>query len=140
MDADTDEMVRSCNNFAASKNSLKFKLYSWPKPSSSWTRVHADYARSLDGKHCVVIVDAFLKWPEIIIMNLNSSTDTINNLRPVFAQFDNPETLVEDNGTQFTAKSFLDFHRPREIIHVRAPPFHSLPLQAEQFSSKDCLS
>nr|CDJ81316.1 RNA-directed DNA polymerase (reverse transcriptase) and Integrase domain containing protein [Haemonchus contortus] len=135
MEADIEKLVRNCATCAQqAKNPVKAELQSWPKPLTPWARVHADFAGPLDGNFYLVIVDAFSKWPEIIQMNSITTSATIKALSKVFAQFGNPQTLITDNGTQFTSAAFVDFCRRRGIKHIRSPPFHPQSNgQAERF-------
>ncbi|PIO70242.1 integrase core domain protein [Teladorsagia circumcincta] len=118
----------------AAKNPVKAELSSWPKATLPWTRVHADFAGPLDGIYYFVVVDAYSKWPEILQMNSISTPATIKAMKRIFAQFGNPQTLVTDNGSQFTSTMFVEFCRQRGIRHIRSPPFHPQNNgQAERF-------
>ncbi|XGW09189.1 hypothetical protein V3C99_011472 [Haemonchus contortus] len=67
-------------------------------------------------------------------MTSTTSTATLRELRRLFAQFGLPQTIVSDNGTQFTSAEFQDFCRINGIKHVRSPPFHPQSNgQAERF-------
>ena len=46
------------------------------------------------------------KWIEAFPATSPSFTATIEFLRPVFAQFGIPETVVSDNGNCFTSEGF----------------------------------
>ncbi|EYB88494.1 hypothetical protein Y032_0246g42 [Ancylostoma ceylanicum] len=117
LDADIESLVRNCTTCTMlAKNPVKAELYSRPKPTALWTRTHADFAGPLDGKYYLVIVDGF---SECI-----SASATIAVMNKIFARFGNPQTLVTDNGTQFTSAPFLRFCRSPGITHVRLPPFH----------------
>ncbi|PIO54612.1 integrase core domain protein, partial [Teladorsagia circumcincta] len=135
LDSDIEQLVKNCATCVeAAKNPVKAELSSWPKATSPWTRVHADFAGPLDGIYYLVVVDAYSKWPEILQMNTISTSATIKAMRRIFAQFGNPQTLVTDNGTQFTSASFTEFCRQRGIRHIRSPPFHPQSNgQAERF-------
>ncbi|CAO4386706.1 unnamed protein product [Caenorhabditis nigoni] len=135
IDKDIENMVRSCDQCASvAKNPIKNTLCSWPIPTAPWQRVHADYAGPLDGTYYLVVVDAFSKWPEVVPTTSITTTATINILRKMFAQFGDPETLVTDNGTQFTSSVFETFCKDRGITHSRSPPFHPQSNgQAERF-------
>ncbi|PIO75462.1 integrase core domain protein [Teladorsagia circumcincta] len=125
LDSDIERLVKNCTTCAeAVKNLVKAELSSWPKATSPWTRVHADFAEPLDRIYYLVVVDAYSDWPEILQMCSISTSATIKAMRRIFAQFGNPQTLVTDNGTQFTSAKFTEFCPHREIRHIRSPPFH----------------
>ena len=60
-------------------------------------------------QYFLVIVDTFPNLAEILLSGATSSNDMISLSRQVFAQFRMPETLVSDNGTQFTPDIFKAF-------------------------------
>ncbi|PIO71477.1 integrase core domain protein [Teladorsagia circumcincta] len=135
LDSVIERLVKNCTTCAeAAKNPVKAELNSWPKATSPWTRVHADFAGSLDGIYYLVVVDAYSKWPEILQMNSISTSATIKAMRRIFARFGNPQSLVTDNGTQFTSASSTEFCLHRGIRHIRSPPSHPQSNgQAERF-------
>ncbi|KAK6763081.1 hypothetical protein RB195_023693 [Necator americanus] len=134
-DSNIRKLVKICPRCASvAKDPIKSELHSWPKPHSPWTRVHADFAGPMEGRYYLLIVDAYSKWPEIVQMSSISSTVTIQAMKCIFAKFGNAETLVTDNGTQFTSSQFASFCRSRGILHIRTPPFHPQSNgQAERF-------
>ena len=135
MTKDITEYVKHCESCQKSaKLPVKTELCSWPKPSKPWSRIHIDYAGPLNGKSYLVVVDAYSKWPEVFEMTSTTSSKTMECLTKLFAQFGNPETLVSDNGTQFTSSEFKSFCELNGINHIRSPPFHPQSNgQAERF-------
>ena len=73
--------------------------------------------------HYLIIV-AHSKWLEVIPMNSTSATATIQALRTTFSQFGLPESIVSDNGPQFTSSEFSQFCHFNGIRHIRVPPYH----------------
>nr|CDJ95324.1 RNA-directed DNA polymerase (reverse transcriptase) and Integrase domain containing protein [Haemonchus contortus] len=132
---DLERLVRTCAACQESaKSPIKNLLCSWSRPDAPWSRIHIDFAGPIEGISYLVVVDAFSKWPEIIPMTSTTSTATLRELRRLFAQFGLPQTIVSDNGTQFTSADFQDFCRINGIKHVRSPPFHPQSNgQAERF-------
>ncbi|VDL66057.1 unnamed protein product [Nippostrongylus brasiliensis] len=132
---DIENCVRKCDRCQKlAKNPVKATLCSWPTEEEPWRRIHADFAGPVDGKMYLVVVDAYSKWPEIVDIPVATTSATIKELRRLFAQFGNPETLVTDNGSPFTSKEFEDFCSENGIRHLRSPPFHPLSNgQAERF-------
>jgi len=99
-------------------------LHPWQWPARPWTRLHIDFAGPVDGKMLLVIVDSHSKWIEVFSMTNATSSATIRYLRQVFAQFGVPESIVSDNGAQFTAADFKDFCRMNSIRHIQTAPYH----------------
>ncbi|KHJ98584.1 integrase core domain protein [Oesophagostomum dentatum] len=122
---DIEETVRHCRSCQeATKMPVKTVLNSWAVETKPWERIHIDYARPLNGKMYLVVVDAYSKWPEISVMSSSSTAATLRKLRMLFARYGNPRVIVPDNGPQFTATEFQQFRTKQGIEHVRSPPFH----------------
>lgn len=125
IDRDIERMVQRCRNCQlAAKLPAKNTLTAWPETSRPMERVHCDFAGPLNGKMYLIVVDAFSRWPEIVEMTTTTATATIRQLESLFSRFGAPETLVSDNGTQFTAALFENFCKMNNIKHIRTPPFH----------------
>nr|CDJ92466.1 RNA-directed DNA polymerase (reverse transcriptase) domain containing protein [Haemonchus contortus] len=62
LDTDIEQLVRNCSKCASvAKNPVKGELYSWPKPTSPWIRVHAHFAGLMNGRFYLILVDAYSK-------------------------------------------------------------------------------
>ena len=135
MDSHIETLVKNCSRcMIASKNPPRITPQPWPTPDKAWERVHIDFAGPMNGVMYMVVVDAYSKWPEIIPMTHASSTNTIEALRRIFCQHGFPETMVTDNGTQFTSAQFQEFCLLKGIQHVKSPPYHPQSNgQAERF-------
>ena len=57
-------------------------------------------------------------------MTIATAFTTIQQLRQLFAQFGIPDSIVSDNGPQFTAAEFQEFCRSNDIRHTRVAPYH----------------
>ena len=66
----------------------------------------------------LIVVDAHSKWLEVLPMT------TATALRTLFARFGIPESLVSDNGPQFTAAEFQLFCKQNGIHHIQVAPYH----------------
>ena len=73
----------------------------------------------------LVVVDAYSKWMEVIMMTSTTSERTITELRKLFAAHGLPEQLVSDNGPQFTSVEFDVFLKANGIRHICSAPYHS---------------
>ena len=79
-----------------------------------------------------MVVNAYSKWPQAVIMPSISST--IDVLRQIFSMFGVPEHIVSDNGAQFTSEEFATFMTVNGIKHsLSAPCIPSTNGLAERF-------
>ena len=92
-------------------------LHPWGWPKQPWVRVHADFAGPFLGKMFLSLVDAHSKWIEVHITTSTTSSVTIE-MRSTFATFGIPETLVTDNGPNFTSVEFENFLKSNGIHHI----------------------
>ena len=69
----------------------------------------------------LVIIDSH---SEIFAMKSATSAATVHYLRQLIAQFEIPETIVSDNGSQFVATEFKEFCQLNGIRHVQTAPYH----------------
>ena len=63
--------------------------------------------------------DTHSKWIEVHITSSATSSVTIEKIRSTFATFGIYETLVTDNGTNFTSAKFEEFLKSNGIHHTR---------------------
>ncbi|BHF81704.1 hypothetical protein SprV_0802483700 [Sparganum proliferum] len=135
IDGDIDDLVRRCSQCQqAAKLPPRQPPVPWEPPERPWSRVHVDFAGPLNGVSYLILVDAYLKWPEIAPLNPATASATIAFLRRIFSQHGLPEVLVSENGSQFNSSSFDDFCRQHNIQHLRSPPYHPQSNgQAERF-------
>ena len=75
-------------------------------PQQPWSRIHMDFAGSVNGQSFLVVVDAHSKWPEIFPMKNSETHSTITILRVLFSQYG----LSENNGME------LNSHLSRSVI------------------------
>jgi transposase InsO family protein len=126
MDHDIEEMVRVCGpcEAAAAKQPFKATLHSWPPATKPWERIHIDFAGPYLGRHFLIVVDAYSKYPEVILAPNTTSRQTVTMFRKLCAQHGVPETIVSDNGTQFTSHEFREFCKANAVNHILSPPYH----------------
>ncbi|XP_055589596.1 uncharacterized protein K02A2.6-like [Uranotaenia lowii] len=135
LDKEIVRYVSSCPHCAmASKSPAIAPPILWPKTTRPWQRVHIDFAGPISDEYYLLVIDSHSKWPEIVPTSRITSTATINLLRNIFARLGNPETIISDNGLQFTSAEFDQFCATNGISHIRTAPFHPQSNgQAERF-------
>ncbi|XP_040169841.1 uncharacterized protein K02A2.6-like [Anopheles arabiensis] len=135
LDSEIENAVKTCQSCAsAAKSPEHCTPVDWPKTTGPWQRIHVDYAGPMEGEYYFLVVDSYSKWPEIIPTRQTTAQATVQMLRGLCARFGIPETVVSDNGTQFTSSEFRDFCMENGIHHVRTAPYHPQSNgQAERF-------
>lgn len=134
IDQDIENIVRNCRPCCDNANEPPKLKHQWEYPDTPWERIHVDFAGPFLGHDFLIVVDAFTKWVEVVIMKSTSSQETINQLRTIFARYGMPTTLVSDNGGQFTSHEFNQFMTHNGIKHLRTAPHHpSSNGQAERY-------
>ena len=137
MNFDIETMVKECPSCSSNQTMPpKAEPVPWPEATKSWQRIHIDYCGPFFGKTFLVVIDAYSKWPEIVLMNGTDTTKTIQALREMFWRYGLPEILVSDNGTQFKNLKFEEFTRANGIRHIFTPPYHPASNgQVERYNS-----
>nr|XP_027209716.1 uncharacterized protein K02A2.6-like [Penaeus vannamei] len=126
IDNDITTHVRNCEGCAFQQNNpAPCKTHPWETPSTSWQRVHIDFAGPFRGHTFLIVVDSFSKWPEVIPMISTTAYSTVRVLMSLFATHGIPEQIVLDNGPQFVSSEFDSFCKGNNIKHIRNAPYHS---------------
>ena len=125
IDSDIEKMVKTCYQCQVhAKQPGKAPLHPWDWPSEAWERIHMDFAGPFMGKMFLLIVDAHSKWMDVKIMTKITASDTILELRDVFASMGLPRAIVTDNGPTFTSDEFRNFVSANGVKHITVSPYH----------------
>ena len=124
MAKEVEGAVRSCDHCARSAAyPVKVPLAPWPDPGKPWVRVHVDLAEPQKGSAFLVVVDAFSNYVVASFITPATSSSVIEYLRVLFRHFGPPETLVSDNGGQFSSTECAAFCQGFDVIHLRSAPY-----------------
>jgi transposase InsO family protein len=124
INADILVATKHCDACQANHDNPHRIYQSWPEPERPWERIHIDYAGPFQGQYWLIVVDVFSKFPYISGMNTITTEATIRALSKIFIIEGLPDTIVSDNGTQFTSQQFQQFCQSHGIEHLTTAPFH----------------
>jgi len=111
-----------CNRFKPKQNNINEKS-SWPMALRPWERVHVDFFQ-IKSQYFFVVVDAFSRFPEVI-MTKDMTSDTVKAiLQSLFGRYGIPNVLVSDNGPAFIAQTFQQWLTSLHCKHITTPPYH----------------
>lgn len=74
----------------------------WPKTAAPWSHIHLDFARLVDSLSYLVVVDSPSKWLGVIVLKPVTTNILIGSLCHTFSTHGLPETIVNDNDTQYS--------------------------------------
>lgn len=134
IDKDIEFMIKSCEPCQLTQpNPEKSSLIPWTPTESAWKRIHIDFA-DVRGFSLLIVVDSFSKWVEVFKTKDMTTSFVITKLRETFCRYGLVDTLVSDNGRQFTSAEFQEFLNQNGIRHIlTAPGNPSTNGQAENF-------
>lgn len=137
IDSDLENMIKSCNAcLSVRPDPPKAPLITWEATDRVWSRIHIDFAGPINKNYFLIITDSHSKWPEVFKTKQITTSFTISKLREIFARFGLPETIVSDNGTQFTSSLFQKFVKLNKIKHITSAPGHPATNGAAENSVK----
>ncbi|XP_013913085.1 PREDICTED: LOW QUALITY PROTEIN: uncharacterized protein LOC106542012 [Thamnophis sirtalis] len=125
LDAEIAAYVGRCTTCQLSRpNPPAGPAREWEAPRGPWSRLHVDFAGPFHGQNFLIVVDAYSRWVELVLMASTTAESTVRALRRLFATHGLPDILVSDNGLQFTATAFQEFLAEQGIRHAPTAPYH----------------
>uniref|UniRef100_A0A914VK21 RNA-directed DNA polymerase n=1 Tax=Plectus sambesii TaxID=2011161 RepID=A0A914VK21_9BILA len=127
LDADIDQLVSDCDPcIQRLPDPTPVPPQPWPRANRPWKRIHMDFAGPFLGSMWLIVIDAYSRWPEVVEMQVGHMTTSsvIFTLSTMFSRYGFAETLVSDNGRQFTSDAFAEWCRSHGVIHKLTTPYH----------------
>ncbi|XP_018493986.1 uncharacterized protein K02A2.6-like [Galendromus occidentalis] len=132
MDRFIEEAIRSCklcseHDKTVVPNSAPITPTDFPE--YPWQRLAIDI-RGPDStlgsqfRFAIAVIDYHSKWAEVELVNEVTTSRVISFLRRIFNREGVPETLVSDNGVQFTSREFNEFLQEYGVKHYKSPNYH----------------
>jgi len=92
-----------------------------PIPTHPWERVGTDLFEA-NGKHYLILVDYYSNFVEIDELRDTTNKQVINHCKCQFARHRIPNTLMSDNGPQFSSAKFCQFSITYQFKHITSSP------------------
>lgn len=122
MARDIEDRVRSCVICTNNQNvNAKEPMLIPDLPDRPWSKLAADLFEFRDNQY-LLVVDYFSKWPEVLKLDNQSSKTTIDCMKSLMSRYGYPDTVITDNGPQFSSVEFQTFAKDYEFTHVTSSP------------------
>ena len=86
-------------------------------PEQPWQEVGTDLFE-WKGQEFVLVVDYFSRYCEIGVLRKSISREVINRLKAIFERHGIPETVISDNGPQYSSAEFSKFAQEWGFAHI----------------------
>ena len=90
-------------------------------PDYPWQKIGTDLFY-LKKSNYILIIDYFSRFIEVIKLKSTTSQSIIEALRSVFSRYGIPETVISDNGPQYSSNEFDTFAKKYNFHHVTSSP------------------
>ena len=117
------DLLKKCPECTWDNPPHKEPLIPTPLPDYPWQKVATDLF-ILKGDTYIVVTDYFSRYPEIIQLKSTTTQSVVTALKSVFSRHGIPETVVSDNGPQFSSQEFSDFASNYQFAHVTSSPHY----------------
>ena len=112
-----------CQKYQASQHKEQLENVVSEVPNIPWNTISTDLF-SLDGKNYLIIADCYTKYPIVEELTAISSRSIAEKTLKIFSMFGIPNTVISDNGPQFTGKAYQELMRKHGIAHITSSPHH----------------
>lgn len=132
MDSQVQSCIASCILCQANDKTASTRpapLQPVPLPDGPWKKLGIDIVGPFDTavpacRYAITLTDYYSKWPELAFSRTATTADVIHFLTSVFCRHGNPESVVTDNGPQFTSAAFASFLHTQGISHSRTSVYY----------------
>lgn len=121
---DIQHKVSGCRTCLQKQPSqAKEPLITTKLPDRPFQHVAVDICE-VSGQHHLVFVDYYSRWIDIYTLTRLTTAAVIAKLKSCFARHGIPETLMSDNGPQFSSSEFRNFVEEWNFSHISSSPHY----------------
>ena len=113
-----EELMQNCREYLKAQQQRPQPLTPTPLPALPWQKVASDLFEWNQSIY-LLVVDYYSRYVEIVHVNRPTTAEVVTHLKSLFARHGIPETLISDNGPQYSSREFAQFAEEYEFRHVR---------------------
>ena len=118
---EVENMVKQCPTCARDFKPRKEPMIPTELSEYPWQKIETDLFHSKKATY-LLVVDYFSRYPEIQKLSTTTSQSIIEALKRIFSRFGIPETVISDNGPQYSSHEFTEFAKAYDFDHVTSSP------------------
>lgn len=120
---ETEDLVKSCPVCVKNRHDQAEPLRPTKFPDRPWKMLGTDLFH-LKKDNYLLVVDYFSRYFEIAKLKDTTSQSIVNHLKSIFARHGIPDTLVSDNGPQYSSSVFQTFSKDYGFRHQTSSPHY----------------
>ena len=118
-----EDFIKACPECQQTVPAHREPLLSTSLPSHPWEKLAMDLFE-LRGKSYILLVDYYSRFVEVQQLQATTTSSVISFLKPIFARYGIPTTLISDNGPQFTSAEMRQFAETYGFCHITSSPYY----------------
>ncbi len=115
------QLVENCSTCSQHRAEHREPLLTTPVPERPWQRVGTDLF-FWEKTTYLLVVDYFSHYIEVAHLNVATANTVIAALKDVFSRNGIPETVISDNGPQYSSALFTNFASDYGFMHITSSP------------------
>ena len=115
------DVIEKCAICARDSSPRREPLIPSKLPDYPWQKIGTDLFY-LKKTNYILIIDYFSRYIEVIKLKSTTSQAIIEALQSVFSRHGIPETVVSDNGPQYSSNEFDTFAKRYNFVHITSSP------------------
>lgn len=119
-----EAFIKTCTICQQTVPPKREPLISTPLPSHPWEKLATDLFQ-LKGSMYIILIDYYSHFVEVQKLTSTTTASVIAFLKPMFARYGIPSTLISDNGPQFSSAEMKEFAEAYGFRHITKSPYYS---------------
>ena len=116
-----EDLVRECTTCVKARKNHPEPMIPSRVPDRPWRKVGTDLFE-FKGQEFVLVVDYLSRYCEVGELKHSTSEEVIQHLKAIFSRHGIPETVISDNGPQYTSAKFVKFAQDWRFSHITSSP------------------
>ena len=116
-----EDLVRKCTTCVKARKIHPEPMIPSRVPARPWQKVGTDLFE-FKGQEFVLVVDYLSRYCEVGVLKHSTSEEVIQHLKAIFCRHGIPETVISDNGPQYTSAKFVNFAQDWGLSHITSSP------------------
>ena len=118
-----ERVVQRCTECCKAQSQRAQPLVPTPLPELPWQKVATDLFQWKQ-KTFLLVIDYYSRYIEVARLNNSTAEEVVAYTKSIFARHGIPETVVSDNGPQYTSEMYAEFAKSYQFEHVTSSPYY----------------